>query len=376
MMPSGKSEIVDAAIGFHFARASGVGTPTYVLMLDADGRIDIPAGSKEFVVTDAIELPVDAEALAVYPHAHYLGKSLKAWATRPDGTMQPLIRIDRWDFKWQDVYRYAQPVPLPRGTVVSMQWSYDNSSDNVRNLNRPPKRVVAGNRSADEMAHLQIQLRLRSAGDRLLLQEAYFQHLSRKNPRSARIRYGLGGALKDLGHLADAAREYRVALALDPHHVGTHINLGSVLLQQGLADEAIGHFREAIRLEPTSSGAHYNLGVAFESRGLFDQAVRHYREALRHEPDFAEAHNNLGQVLRAQGKVDEAIPHYRDALRLLPDSADVQNNLGSGLFAQGRLEEAATHFRRALEIEPGHAGARENLARLLKRGVAGGRVRP
>lgn len=377
MVPSGKPEVIDPAIGFHFAETKGVGTPTYVLMLDADDRIDIPGGSKEFVVTDSIELPVDAEALAVYPHAHYIGKAVEAWATRPDGTVQPLIRIDRWDFKWQDVYRYAQPISLRKGTSVSMRWTYDNSADNVRNVNHPPKRVLAGNRSADEMAHVQLQLRLRSPGDRLLLQEAYFQHLNIKDPRSAKFRYGLAGVLKDLGRFSDAVREYRLALTLAPGHVGAHINLGSVLMQQGLIDEAIRHFRAAIQVEPSSSGAYYNLGVLFGSQGRLDEAARHYREALRHEPEFAEAHNNLGQVLSAQGKLDEAIVHYRQALRLLPDSADVENNLGSGLLAQGKVEEADTHLRRALDLDPGHVGARENLSLAVKRRAGGGpRIRP
>jgi len=384
MMPAEKPEIVDPAIGFHFAETPGVGSPAYVLMLDADDQIDIPAGEKDFVVTDTIELPVDVEVLVVYPHAHYLGKSIAAWATLPDGTIRWLIRIDRWDFKWQDVYRYAQPISLPKGTTVSMRWSYDNSGDSPhpplssegKGLGRgvPPERVVAGNRSSDEMAHLQLQVRLRSPGDRAVLQESHYRHLVRKNPRNARFLYGLAGALKDQGRFADAARQYRAALAIEPGHVAAHINLGAVLMEQEQADEAISHLRAAVRLEPDSAGAHYNLAIAFAYRGRLDDAIRHYREALRCEPEFGEAHNNLGQLLGAQGRLEEAILHFREAMRLLPDSAEIHNNLGAGLWRQGTLEEAISHFRRALEIEPGHANARENLSFALEKAASAGRV--
>ena len=68
-------------------------------MLDADDQLSIPVGEKNFVVMDTMELPVDVEVLVVYPHAHYLGKSVEGWATLPDGTTRWLIKIDRWDFK-------------------------------------------------------------------------------------------------------------------------------------------------------------------------------------------------------------------------------------------------------------------------------------
>jgi len=375
MMPSAQPEIVEPAVGFHFASAPGE-SPTYVLQLDADDELDIPPGAKDFVVSDAMELPVDVEAFVVYPHAHYLGKSVAVWATLPDGTRRWLLRIDEWDFKWQDVYRYARPVPLPRGTTVHMRWSYDNSADRPRHSIHPPERVVAGNRSSDEMAHVQLQVRLRAPQDLPVLKEGHYRHLVTRNPRNARFLYGLAGALKDQGRLADAASQYRAALAIAPAHVSALINLGAVLMVQGHAEEAIDHFRTAIRLEPESSGAHYNLGFAFGARGQFTEAGRHYREALRYRPDFAEAHNNLGQLLSAEGRLDEAIVHFREATRLLPDSAEVHNNLGEGLRLQGKRDEAVSHFRRALEIEPRHAGARQNLSATLKDTPSAGRPTP
>ena len=39
-------------------------------------------------------------------------------ATLPDGTSRTLISIPDWDLRWQHVYRYQTPVPLPKGTTV------------------------------------------------------------------------------------------------------------------------------------------------------------------------------------------------------------------------------------------------------------------
>jgi hypothetical protein len=65
-----------------------------------------------------------------------------------------MIWIKNWDFDWQGVFRYAEPMYLPKGTKLSMRYFYDNSTDNPRNPNVPPQRVRGGQKSTDEMADL------------------------------------------------------------------------------------------------------------------------------------------------------------------------------------------------------------------------------
>ncbi len=369
MMPSTEPQSIEPVIGLHYANAPVASAPMYLLLLDADDALDIPPGARDFVVTDQIELPVATEVFAIYPHAHYVGASIESWATLPDGTRRWLIKIPRWDFKWQDVYRYAAPVALPKGTTVTMRWTYDNSTEHPHHPG-PPKRVVAGNGSSDEMAHLQLQVRVQGGMERAVLQEAHYRHFLARNPRNARFLYGLASALKDQGRLADAVRQYRAVLAADPEHVSAHINLGAMLLEQGSADEGVEHFRAAVRLEPDSAGAHYNLGFVFAARGQFDESAARYREAIRLRPGFAAAHNNLGRVLGVQGRLNDAVTHFREALRLVPESAEVHNNLGAVLQLQGKAEEAISHFRQALAIDPGHANARDNLNAAVKAAAA------
>jgi len=52
-----------------------------LVQLENDRKIDIPAGVKDFIVTDEFTMPEDVELLAIYPHAHYLGRNLQAFAT-------------------------------------------------------------------------------------------------------------------------------------------------------------------------------------------------------------------------------------------------------------------------------------------------------
>lgn len=361
MIPSGKPETVDPAVGLYFAKEPPRGPPMHLLRLDADQMLDIPPGARDFAVTDSLELPVDVRVYAAYPHAHFLGRTMEGRARLPDGSEQWLIRINHWDFKWQDVYRYAKPIFLPRGTTVSMRFTYDNSADNAHNPNHPPRRVVAGLGSSDEMAHLQLQVLPTRLEDALLLKEALYRHAATKTPDDPWVHYELGNVFRDMGRIADAVRAYRAALVLDAGNAAAHNNLGVVLDGLGELDDAIGHYRQALGAEPDFADAHYNLANALRAAGRVAEAIAQYREALRLEPNLAAAHTNLGEALGAAGHLEEAIAHFRTTVRLSPGSAEAHNNLGAALAMSGHLGDAIEQFRQALRLDPDHARARENL---------------
>src|SRR5262249_6606492 len=116
LTPSGKPERVQPSVALYFTEDPPSGTP-YMIRLGSQ-RIDIPAGQSAYVTTDHYVLPVDVDLLAVQPHAHNLARSLKGFARLPTGERRWLIDIPDWDFRWQDVYRYAAPLHLPRGTEL------------------------------------------------------------------------------------------------------------------------------------------------------------------------------------------------------------------------------------------------------------------
>jgi tetratricopeptide (TPR) repeat protein/mono/diheme cytochrome c family protein len=331
MQPSGKSEVVLPSVGLYFTDHPATLYPM-LLQIEHDATLDIPPGEKNFVVTDSLTLPVDVDLLAIYPHAHYLGKDLLALATHPDGSSETLIHIKHWDLNWQAVYRYEKPVFLPKGTVVSMKYSYDNSEGNRANPNHPPQRVVAGNRARDEMAHLWLQVLPRHDGDkgtdpRMLLQEAMARHNIEKDPADFEAHYNLAAMLQARGEWRDAVTEYESALRVRPRDAVVNNALGGVLLAAGRVDEAIIHLGAAVKDRPDYFDAHYNLGNALASKGEFGAAAVQFRTATRLKPDDADAEANLGSALAQMGHISEAKSHYRRALMLNPDHTLARENL-------------------------------------------------
>jgi tetratricopeptide (TPR) repeat protein/mono/diheme cytochrome c family protein len=334
LQPSGKPETIQPAIGLYFTDQPATKLPM-LLQLENDATLDIPAGDKHFAVSDELTLPVDLDLLAIYPHAHYLGKDLQATAALPDGSTKSLIHIPRWDLNWQAVYRYAAPVFLPKGTTIRMHYVYDNSADNALNPNQPPERVRGGNRAKDEMAHLWLQVLPRNfdpkgEDPRMLLQEALARHDIRKDPADFAAHYNLAAVLQALGKTAEATSEYQTALSIRPEDATANNSLGAILIFSGHLDRAINYLQAAVRTSPEYFDAHYNLGNA----------------------------------LASVGNVSGAEDQFAAAVRIRPDDADAHANLGTALAELGRITEAREEFERALAINPAHALARENLEQL------------
>jgi hypothetical protein len=85
----------------------------------------------------------DFSVMYVWPHMHLLGKQFKAFAVKPDGDTVRLAHIPDWDFRWQEIYRFKKLVPIPRGSRLFIEGTYDNTSNNPFNPNNPPRLVMS-----------------------------------------------------------------------------------------------------------------------------------------------------------------------------------------------------------------------------------------
>jgi tetratricopeptide (TPR) repeat protein len=331
LQPSGKTEVIQPSLGLYFSSHPATRLPM-LLQLENDTQLDIPAGQKDFLVSDDFTLPVDVDLLAIYPHAHYLGKEIQALAVLPDGRRKTLIQIPRWNLNWQAVYRYAEPVLLPKGTTVSLRYVYDNSEENPLNPNHPPARVKSGNRSSDEMCHLWLQVLPvnfdPTQGDpRMLLQEALARHDLEKNPGDFEAHYNLAAMLQAKGRLDPALEQYEAALRLRPDDAVANNAMGSALLAEGRPDQAVLHLERALKVRPDYFDAHYNLGNALASKNDFRGASKQFLLALEGRPSDANAEANLGSALAEMGKFAEAKSHFERALKIDPNNTLAKANL-------------------------------------------------
>jgi len=294
MQPTGKSEQVRPSVGLYFTDKPPQHFPMLV-QLEHDGALDIPAGEPDFRVSDDFRMPLDADVLAVYPHAHYLGTLLEGFATLPDGTRKELIRIADWDPAWQGVYHYREPVFLPKGSVVSMRYHYDNSAANPRNPNSPPKRVVGGDQATDEMGHLWLQVLPRGDGDRRReLAEAMVRHRLEKYPEDLPAHLQLGALLLARSDGVEALQIGESAVRLQADNVEAHKLLGAALAAVGRGREAAAEFQSALRLKPDDFDARFNLASALVKMGKLDEASKILRSTKAAANPSAVGYDSVG----------------------------------------------------------------------------------
>ncbi len=145
---TGRPETDLSQVGFVLAQAP----PKRALeRLEASNfYFSIPPGAPAHRVTACVTLPYDADLLGLLGHMHYRGKAFRIWAEIPGRPPQILLDVPRYDFEWQEMYRFARPPRLPQGTVVKMEGWFDNSPNNPANPN-PQVAVRWGEHTRTEM---------------------------------------------------------------------------------------------------------------------------------------------------------------------------------------------------------------------------------
>ena len=122
---------------------------------DIDPYFYIPANVvKSFKLK--VTVPEDQSFLYVWPHMHNLGKSFKAYGVTPAGDTIRFVSIRDWDFKWQEPYWFPKLQKIPKGTILTVEATYDNTTNNPANPYNPPQLTYSSGdmKTTDEMLTL------------------------------------------------------------------------------------------------------------------------------------------------------------------------------------------------------------------------------
>jgi Flp pilus assembly protein TadD len=373
MKPSGKPETVTAQLGLYFTPDPPVHQPM-LLQLDGDDQLNIPPGDANFVVKDSLTLPIDVQVLGVYPHAHYIGRDLQGWAILPSGEKKWLVWIKDWDINRQSVYRYREPMLLPAGTVLHMKYVYDNSAANPHNPDSPPVRVRAGNRSADEMSHLWLQVLPvntppNGPDPRLKLEEAWMRNRLSKSPGDLVTLYNLAAALAGQNKFAEAITYYQQEIKLDPKNARTVTALAAAMEGAGQTAQAAAQYNRAIAMStapgPAICDARFDFARLHVRTAAYADAEKELRTQLSACPEDAETRSMLGAALQGAGRQDEAVKEFNRALELDSTDFTALYNLGALAADTSNASQAQSLLERALKAFPDSPDAHEKLAMVL-----------
>lgn len=113
-------------------------------------RFVIPAGDGNYEVKASRTFDQDVLVTSFSPHMHVRGKAFNYTATYPDGRVEVLLNVPKYDFNWQHSYVPKTPIALPKGTRLDCVAYFDNSEKNKFNPD-PTKPVRWGDQTWEEM---------------------------------------------------------------------------------------------------------------------------------------------------------------------------------------------------------------------------------
>ncbi len=281
---TGKASRDQSAMALYFAEGEVERTVDALWM--SEMNLDIEPGDRRYERHLSLELPVDVQLIDVSPHMHYIGKSAKVVATLPDGTERPLIHIPAWDFRWQNVYTFRQPVELPAGSRIDAWYQWDNSADNPANPSNPPVPVEWGLQSSDEMGELYMTYVADSADDEAEMQAAMLAAAARMmagDQVSAAAFEGPEAALEALSTMSlwEPAAE-AILIGLSDSEYEELVGLAYTAASAWDDADAIALYGGLLAIAAIYSGGSEQEALATESERALDRA-------LELDPDNTEA---------------------------------------------------------------------------------------
>ena len=109
----------------------------------------------------------------------------------------------------------------------------------------------------------------------------------------AEAHVALAGAHWSLLEFADAEREFRRALELNPRYAQAHHWYGLFLSWDGRSSDAISHLQRAVELEPLNLQYNCNLGQVLGNARRYDASMEQLKKTLEIDPNYGQAHNQL-----------------------------------------------------------------------------------
>jgi peroxiredoxin len=151
---NGRLEKDSTRVGLYFARGPVARRYQGITVAGSQQGVRffvIPPGAERFRVQGTTWVDQDCEIYSIMPHMHLIGRAVKVTMTAPGAAPLTLIDIPDWDYNWQEVYFFEKPIVVKAGTRFDIEAQYDNSAKNPNNPNDPPRIVVFGEQTTNEM---------------------------------------------------------------------------------------------------------------------------------------------------------------------------------------------------------------------------------
>lgn len=158
----GRETVDQTRIGLYFADEPPEFTLQHYAILNVD--IEIPPGESKDEEKAYYQFQKDVVVYALFPHAHYRGRSSTFSVIYPDGREELVLSVPNYDFNWQRYFQLEEPLEAPAGTRLIHTMVYDNSPANLSNPDAEAQ-VSFGEQTWEEMLYGGVSFRYANKAD-------------------------------------------------------------------------------------------------------------------------------------------------------------------------------------------------------------------
>ena len=172
----------------------------------------------------------------------------------------------------------------------------------------------------------------------------------------------LAGAVLEKQHVAEAEKEYRQALALQPQSPDALAALTNLYMRQKRFGDAETLLRQLVGLHPDDAAAHLQLGRMLAISGNNDEAITQLESGLKLDPGDHEAQRDLAELYSDAGKFSDAERLYASLVVAYPNDPNIHEGLGRAFLRQKKYPEAQRELERTVQLKPDFGPAYGDLA--------------
>ena len=146
--PYGVATTDRSRIGLYFGKGELKKEVETMVVVNTGTRI--PPGEANHTEHAFYTFDTDMQLIAFSPHMHLRGKSMRYDLTYPDGTVETLLNVPKYNFNWQWQYYPTEPIDVPAGSRLDVTAVWDNSADNPFNPD-PSQEIIYRGDTFNEM---------------------------------------------------------------------------------------------------------------------------------------------------------------------------------------------------------------------------------
>lgn len=167
--------------------------------------------------------------------------------------------------------------------------------------------------------------------------EQKYLEVLRRDDKNADTLANLAAIQMEMGHLEDAEKNIKAALAVAPSDAYSLSILGNLKFRQEKYDDALDVLSRAAKLDPRNAEVQNFLGLTLSEKGMRNAAETAFRKAVILDPNYGGAQNNLAVFYLTQKppSVELARWHYQRALACgFPRNPDMEKVMNEKETAQ------------------------------------------